>query len=166
MKSELHYSIEHCVGSNMAATWLPSLVLTQSFKAAWSPASTTKQCSWNEPMKGSVKSGKERTNGLFFWINRAGKVIKSQLWDLFIIHYCSIMQSHCEKTYMCCSHVLLWKDFLQHTQAPLFFTRLVHYWWLNTPLLLSLKLTVRKFSVKCAVKCSSVNNAQDVSILL
>lgn len=47
------------VGPAIAATWFPSLVLTQPFKAAWPPVPITKVCSWKEPMKASVKSGRK-----------------------------------------------------------------------------------------------------------
>lgn len=120
------------VGPDMAATWLPSLVLTQPFKAAWPPVPITKVCSWNRPMKTSMKSlGGWRTNAFLFWINKTGKAIKSLVQDLFIINYCGTMQPHCEHTCVCCGHVPLCRDrspcaHAGCTQAPLFFTLLLH----------------------------------------
>lgn len=114
------------VALGMAATWFPSLVLTQPFKAAWPPVPITKVCSWNQ----AKKKRKERTNAFLFWINKTGKAIKSQQWDLFTINYCSSMRPHCEHTCMCCSHVPPCEDRMPcaHawcTQMPLFFTHLV-----------------------------------------
>ena len=148
----------------MAATWFPSLVLTQPFQAAWPQVPITKVCSWSQPMKTSVKFREERTNAFFFWINKTGKAIKSPLWDLFIINYRGTMQPPCERTYMCCSHVPLCEDCMpcahaRRTQSPLSSSpaRVITAVWTH-PCCFPTRLSVTWFSVQSAVKCSSVKN--------